>query len=105
MLRSQLLWRLLPSVMVVILVASVFAYRLSLDMATDAYDAALFDSARSRAPQCEIPAGAPPSLALPRAAEEILLFDPHDRIYYRVAAADGSTVAGDERLPRAPMYL
>jgi len=105
MLRSQLLWRLLPSVLVVILVASVFAYRLSLDMATDAYDAALFDSARSLAQQIEISGGARPSLALPRAAEEILLFDPHDRIYYRVAAADGSTVAGDERLPMPPMQL
>jgi two-component system sensor histidine kinase TctE len=105
MLRSQLLWRLLPSVLVVILVASVFAYRLSLDMATEAYDAALFDSARSLAQQIEVSGGARPSLALPRAAEEILLFDPHDRIYYRVAAADGSTVAGDERLPMPPMQL
>src|SRR5438477_1189964 len=86
MLRTQLLWRLLPSVMVVILVASVFAYRLSLDMATDAYDAALFDSARSLAQQIEVGGGSRPALALPRAAEEILLFDPHDRIYYRVAA-------------------
>ena len=105
MLRTQLLWRLLPSVMVVILVASFFAYRLSLDMATDAYDAALFDSARSLAQQIQVGGGARPSLALPRVAEEILLFDPHDRIYYRVAAADGSTVAGDERLPLPPTRL
>ena len=105
MLRTQLLWRLLPSVMVVILVASFFAYRLSLDMATDAYDAALFDSARSLAQQIQIGGGSRPSLALPRVAEEILLFDPQDRIYYRVAAADGSTIAGDERLPMPPVRL
>src|SRR3954454_7533082 len=99
MLRGQLLWRLLPSVLVVILVASFFAYELALGMATDAYDAALFDSARSLAQQISVKGGAQPALSLPRAAEEILLFDPHDRIYYRVAAADGTTVAGDERLP------
>jgi two-component system sensor histidine kinase TctE len=99
MLRTQLLWRLLPSVLVVILIASFFAYRLSLEMATDAYDAALFDSARSLAQQISVGGGAKPVLELPRAAEEILLFDPHDRIYYRVTAADGSTVAGDARLP------
>jgi len=105
MLRSQLLWRLLPSVMVVILVASFFAYRLSLDMATEAYDAALFDSARSLAQQIQVGGGTRPALALPRAAEEILLFDPHDRIYYRVAAVDGSTIAGDARLPMPPAPL
>ena len=105
MLRTQLLWRLLPSVLVVILVASFFAYRLSLDVATDAYDAALFDSARSLAQQIRVGSGSRPSLELPRAAEEILLFDPHDRIYYRVAAADGATVAGDARLPMPPAPL
>jgi len=105
MLRTQLLWRLLPSVMVVILVASFFAYRLSLDVANDAYDAALFDSARSLAQQIRVGSGARPALELPRAAEEILLFDPHDRIYYRVAASDGTTVAGDARLPMPPMRL
>jgi two-component system sensor histidine kinase TctE len=105
MLRTQLLWRLLPSVMVVILVASFFAYRLSYDMANEAYDAALFDSARSLAQQIRVGGGSRPALELPRAAEEILLFDPHDRIYYRVAAADGATVAGDARLPMPPAAL
>jgi len=105
MLRTQLLWRLLPSVMVVILVASFFAYRLAFDMANEAYDAALFDSARSLAQQIRVGSGARPALELPRAAEEILLFDPHDRIYYRVTAADGATVAGDARLPLPPAAL
>lgn len=105
MLRTQLLWRLLPSVLAVILVASFFAYQLSLGMASEAYDAALFDSARSLAQHIRIGAGERPALELPRAAEDILLFDPHDRIYYRVTAADGSTVAGDARVPLPKVQL
>ena len=99
MLRSQLLWRLLPPVLIVIFIATFFAYRLSLSLAQGAYDAALFDSARSLAQQIEVVGGSKPTLALPRVAEEILLSDPYDRIFYRVSAADGSTLAGDARVP------
>jgi len=74
-LRSQLHARLLPSVIVVILVASVFAYRLSLDMATDAYDAALFDAARSLAQQVKVSGGSKPTLELPRAAIPVRFYD------------------------------
>lgn len=99
MLRTKLLSRLLPPVVLVILIASFFAYRLSLSLASDAYDAALFDSARSLAQQIEVVRGKAPTLALPRVAEEILLSDPYDRIFYRVTAADGTTLAGDARVP------
>jgi len=99
MLRTQLLWRLLPPVLIVILTASFFAYRLSLTLASDAYDAALFDSARSLAQQIRVLGGSTPSLELPRVAEEILLSDPYDHIFYRVTTAGGATVAGDARVP------
>jgi two-component system, OmpR family, sensor histidine kinase TctE len=99
MLRTKLLWRLLPPVLIVILLASFFAYRLSLTLARDAYDAALFDSARSLAQQIHVANGSQPTLALPRAAEEILVSDPYDRIFYRVTDARGATLAGDPRVP------
>jgi two-component system sensor histidine kinase TctE len=34
-----------------------------------------------------------------RAAQEILVSDPYDRIFYRVIAADGATVAGNAPVP------
>jgi two-component system sensor histidine kinase TctE len=99
MLRTKLLSRLLPPVLLVILAASFFAYRLSLTLASDAYDAALFDSARSLAQQIQVVRGRAPQLTLPRVAEEILLSDPYDRIFYRVTDAHGATLAGDARVP------
>jgi two-component system sensor histidine kinase TctE len=98
-LRAQLLWRLLPPVLIVVLVTSFFAYTLALSLARDAYDAALFDSARSLAQQIERTGDSTLELHLPREAEEILVSDPYDRIFYRLVAADGKTVAGDPRLP------
>jgi len=98
-LRAQLLLRLLPPVLLVVFVSAFFAYRLGLGYATDAYDTALFDTARSLAQQIEIRPDGTPALTLPREAQEIILSDPYDRIFYRVVAADGSTVAGDARVP------
>jgi signal transduction histidine kinase len=98
-LRAQLLWRLLPTVTILIGVTTWFAYTLALSLARDAYDAALFDSARSLAQQIRTAGDSKPTLTLPRVAEEILVSDPFDRIYYRVADAQGNTIAGDARVP------
>lgn len=98
-LRGQLLWRLLPPVLLVVFVSAFFAYRLGLTIATEAYDTALFDSARSLAQQIQLGSDREPTLTLPRAAQEILVSDPYDRIFYRVIAADGSDVAGNARIP------
>jgi two-component system sensor histidine kinase TctE len=98
-LRAHLLWRLLPTVTVLIVVTTWFAYTLALSLARNAYDAALFDSARSLAQQIRTESDSTPTLTLPRAAEEILVSDPFDRIYYRVVDAHGNTIAGDARVP------
>jgi len=68
-LRAQLLWRLLPTVTILIGVTTWFAYTLALSLARDAYDAALFDSARSLAQQIRTAGDSKPTLTLPRVAE------------------------------------
>jgi two-component system sensor histidine kinase TctE len=86
-------------VLLVVFISAFFAYTLGLRFATEAYDTALFDSARSLAQQIQFGNDRKPTLTLPRAAQEILISDPYDRIFYRVVAGDGSTVAGNGQVP------
>jgi sorbitol-specific phosphotransferase system component IIC len=53
-LRGQLLWRLVPPVLLVVFVSAYAAYTLGLRFANEAYDTALFDSARSLAQQIQV---------------------------------------------------
>lgn len=98
-LRAQLLWRVLPPVLLVLFVTVLASYTLALRFANDAYDAALFDAARSLAQQIQFGPDGAASLLLPHAAQEILVSDPYDRIFYRVVGPDGATLAGDADLP------
>jgi two-component system sensor histidine kinase TctE len=88
-------------VLLVVFVSAFFAYRFGLTIATEAYDTALFDSARSLAQQIQFGPDRVPKLTLPRAAQEILVSDPYDRIFYRVIGPDGSSVAGNAPIPAA----
>ena len=100
-LRAQLLWRLVPALLAIIFVSALFSYSLALRFATEAYDTALFDSARSLAQQIRFDGAGHPALALPQAAQEILVSDPYDRILYRVLGADGSVIAGNAAVPQS----
>jgi two-component system sensor histidine kinase TctE len=102
-LRRQLLWRLVPAVLLVVAVSAFAAYTLALRFATEAYDTGLFDSARSLAQQIEPGLNGAPVLNLPQAAQEILVSDPYDRIFYAVVAANGGQVAGNAALPAPPV--
>lgn len=90
-------WLLPTSVVIItasILIASVIASR----AASAAYDQGLRDAAqafaeRIRANRALIPDEIPPD------AERMLTPDPEDRAWFRVQAADGSTLAGDPQLP------
>jgi two-component system sensor histidine kinase TctE len=101
-LRRQLLWRLVPAVLLVVAVSAFAAYTLGLRFATEAYDTGLFDSARSLAQQIEPGLNGAPVLNLPQAAQEILVSDPYDRIFYAVVAANGGQVAGNAAVPAPP---
>lgn len=98
-LRAHLLLWLVPPVAGVILVSSIASYTLALKFATAAYDAGLFDAARSLAQQIRFSPEGVAELNLPRAATEILVSDPYDHIYYRVVTAGHNTVAGRHDVP------
>ncbi|HXF67224.1 MAG TPA: sensor histidine kinase N-terminal domain-containing protein [Burkholderiales bacterium] len=98
-LRVQLLWWLVPPVLLVVLVSSFVTYTIALGYANHAYDQRLFDEAKSLAEQVRFGTDGRPILELPLAAEEMLRSDPVDRIFYRVLSATGETVAGRGDLP------
>lgn len=89
----------MPAVVVVIMLSSAVSYTLALRFATEAYDTALFDAARSLAQQLTFQPDGKATITLPRIAREILVSDPYDRIFFRVLDADGRTIAGDDDLP------
>jgi two-component system sensor histidine kinase TctE len=101
-LRTHLLLWLVPPVVGIIIISSIASYTLALRFATAAYDAGLFDAARSLAQQIRFTPSGAAELSLPRAATEILVSDPYDHIYYRVVSASGTTVAGSDDVPLPP---
>lgn len=98
-LRRQLLSWLLPPFAGVLAISFAASYTLALRFATEAYDTALFDSARSLAQQIRFGTDGVASINLPRAATEILVSDPYDHIYYRVLSPENVTVAGSDNVP------
>lgn len=96
-LRRQLLLRLLPAMLLLIVAGAFVAYSVALRSAVHAYDRALLDSALALAGQIRVVDGKP-SLSLPHAAQEILLTDKDDEIFFRVLGADGQDIAGNDKL-------
>ncbi|MBK1680068.1 sensor histidine kinase [Rhodocyclus tenuis] len=96
-LRQQLLLRLLPAMLLLLVAGALTAYSVALRSAVLAYDRALLDTALALAGQVSVGAGGP-QLALPKAAQDILLTDKYDRVFFRVLTADGRDIAGDRRL-------
>ena len=104
-LRQQLLWWLVPPVLLVVLVSSFASYTIALTYANRAYDQGLFDDVKSLAEQVRFDPDGKPILKLPRVAEEMLGSDPVDQIFYRVLSVSGDTIAGrgDLPAPRGPV--
>lgn len=96
-LRQQLLLRLLPAMLLLLVAGALTAYSVALRSAVLAYDRALLDTALALAGQVSVGPGGP-QLVLPKAAQDILLTDKYDTIFFRVLNADGSHVAGDRQL-------
>lgn len=97
-LRRQLLLRLLPAMLLLLVAGALTAYSVALRSAILAYDRALLDTAIALAGQVHR-VDAAVRLDLPAAAQKVLLTDKYDRIFFRVVAKDGSDIAGDSRLP------
>ena len=79
-LHRQLLYRLTVPLIVLLVIGALISYGLALTFASRAYDAVLYDSARSLATQVKFVAGRA-TLDLPVAALEIFEWDLMDRTY------------------------
>ncbi|MCL4798790.1 MAG: HAMP domain-containing histidine kinase [Burkholderiales bacterium] len=96
--RLALLWALALPILAVLAVGAWFAYRVAVEVANDAYDQSLQNSALAIANRVRIVRGRA-ELALPVEAEQMLRTDEFDRVFFRVRDARGRLVAGDAGLP------
>jgi two-component system sensor histidine kinase TctE len=95
--RKLLAWLLGPLLLLLALDTAA-AYWISLRFANLAYDRALHEIAREIV--LHVRPGEPrPRLELTQSAADILLMDAQDRLFFRIAAADGTVLGGDETLP------
>ncbi|AMP01079.1 his Kinase A domain protein [Collimonas arenae] len=100
-LRIQLLaWLLVPLILFVAFNTWV-TYSNAVDMATVVHDRMLLGSARIIAEQIRYEDEAV-QVVIPPAALELFQSDSHDRVYYRVVAANGTLLAGQPDLPVSP---
>lgn len=97
-LRIQLLARLLPAMLALLLAGAGTAYWVAWRSATKAYDRALFDTTLAIADQLRLVDGKP-QLPLTPQARAVLLTDKFDRIFYAVRGPNGEVLDGDPGLP------
>lgn len=98
-LRRLLLVWVLPSMLGLVAAGALTAYGIALRSATWAYDRALLDTALALSGQIHVIDGYP-VLNLPSQAQEILLTDRYDHVFYEVIGPQGESVAGHRGLPR-----
>jgi len=100
-LARNLLQGLLPLTVLILVSGGGVAYYVAHKAATVAYDRALMDSALAIAALVDTDKGRL-HLHLPKVANEILLTDTYDQIFYEVVDANGKSIAGDVGLPLPP---
>lgn len=103
-LRAQLLLWLLGPLSVLLSVSALFVYSGTVELATMAYDRALFDSALALANQISAE-GNRVIVDLPPEARTILRYDEHDKIYFQVRDQNGRVISGDSVFPTPPAEL
>jgi two-component system sensor histidine kinase TctE len=100
-LHRQLLHRLTIPLIVLLVIDGLISYGLALHFSQRAYDAVLYDSARSLATQVKFVAGRA-TLDLPRSALEIFEWDVMDRTFYAVNSDRHGLILGHSDFPRPP---
>lgn len=100
-LRLQLLRRLLPAMLAMLLAGAATAYWVAWRSATKAYDRALYDTTLAIADQLRVVDGKP-QLPLTQQARAVLLTDKFDRVFYAVRGPSGDMLDGDPGLPMPP---
>ena len=97
-LRVQLLRRLLPAMLALLLAGAGTAYWVAWRSATKAYDRALFDTTLAIADQLRMVDGKA-QLPLTQQARAVLLTDKFDRVFYSVRGPRGELLDGNAGLP------
>ena len=103
-LRAHLLRLLLLPMAAILAVASVGAYYLALEPATEAHDAGLIDSGLALRERIRM-AGNVTTVDLPSVVDQVLRTDRYDKVYYVVRDPAGRPVAGDAGIPLPPPSL
>jgi two-component system sensor histidine kinase TctE len=101
-LRSRLLRRLLPPLLVLFAVSGTMSYLAARHHANEVHDRWLVDSAEALAQRVTLSRGAP-ALDLPEAARQILQFDAADTTWFELVGPRSGHVAGNPGLPSAPL--
>lgn len=101
-LHRQLFRRLTIPLLVLLIIDGAVSYALALHFSQRAYDAVLYDSARSLATQVRFVAGRA-TLDLPRAALEIFEWDVLDRTFFAVESDRHGLVLGHRDFPKPPI--
>ena len=100
-LRRQLLLRLLVPLAALFCIGAAASYYIALGFANNAYDRALYDSARALAQQVKV-VNDRTVVDLPRAALEMFEWDDLDTTYYRISSASEGFLFGHKAMPDPP---
>jgi two-component system sensor histidine kinase TctE len=100
-LRGQLLALLVVPLLVLLLVNSVLTYRVAIDTANAAYDRLLLASVKAIADRVTVSNGAV-AVDIPYVALDLFESNIKERIFYKVASPDGTTITGYDDLPDPP---
>lgn len=103
--RARLLALLLPALLVVVLISAALSYFIALHAATLAYDRALIDPALAMSSHLSLDDEGRVQFDLPSIAQQVLLIDSKDEIFFRIQDAAGKTIAGEHGMPAAPLGL
>ena len=100
-LHRQLMQRLAVPLLALLVLDAIGSYGIAVHFSRRAYDAGLYDSARSLAQQVKFVAGRA-TIELPREALEIFEWDVLDRTYFAVNSARSGLVLGHRDFPPPP---
>jgi two-component system, OmpR family, sensor histidine kinase TctE len=103
-LRTRLTYWLVGPLLLLVAAGTFVSYRIALNAATRAYDAALLDPVLAIASHIRRN-GERLELDLPSIAIDALRIDTEDRVYYQVLGPGDDLIAGTPRLPAPPKRL
>jgi two-component system sensor histidine kinase TctE len=103
--RRRLLYFLVPSLLLLVVGGAVLSYGVALHIAVAAYDRSLLDPALDMAENVRQGANGP-RLDMLAQAQEALLFDSDDKVFFQIRDAQGAVIAGSPELaPPPPMNV